>query len=128
MLINYSNFSDTSALKLNGGVSQSAGALQLTPDAIVQMGSAFWKTPILLNSSSSFSTYFQLQIRGAQGTNGADGMTFMLQNSSRGVDAVGGWAGQLGYGAGQGNAAIENSLAIKSIVGDWSMFGLTITA
>ncbi|MBW4524920.1 MAG: hypothetical protein KME18_06945 [Phormidium tanganyikae FI6-MK23] len=107
MLINYSTFSGATGLALNGNASLNSGALQLTPDASLQRGSAFWNTPLTLSGNASFSTNFQLQITGSKGTNGGDGMTFMLQNSSQGTTALGGIAGLLGY------SSIDNSLAIK---------------
>ncbi|MEP0916901.1 GDSL-type esterase/lipase family protein [Leptolyngbya sp. DQ-M1] len=107
MLINYNTFSGATGLALNGNASLNGGALQLTPDASLQRGSAFWNTPLSLSGNASFSTNFQLQITGSRGTNGADGMTFMLQNSSQGIAALGGVGGQLGYGT------IDKSLAIK---------------
>ncbi len=113
MAISYNNFSSTSGLALNGNASQSGDVLRLTPDLKTQVGSAFSDTPLAIGGSTSFSTNFQLRITGSQGTNGADGMTFMLQNSSRGATAIGDRAGQLGYGAGQSNPAIDKSLAIK---------------
>lgn len=107
MLINYNTFSGATGLALNGSASVTGGALQLTPDAQLKSGSAFWTTPLTLSGNASFSTNFQFQITGNRGTNGGDGMTFMLQNSSKGTSALGGTAGLLGYGW------IEQSLAIK---------------
>ncbi|MBE9011417.1 hypothetical protein IQ250_14495 [Pseudanabaenaceae cyanobacterium LEGE 13415] len=107
MLINYNSFSGATGLALNGNASLNGSTLQLTPDAQNQRGSAFWATPIAFNPDTSFSTNFQLQITGSRGTNGADGMTFILQNSSQGTTALGGVGGQQGYGS------ITNSLAIK---------------
>jgi glucose/arabinose dehydrogenase len=104
-LFTFPNFANTADLALNGNATQSGNNLRLTPDSNAQTGSAFLKKPLAIDSNTSFSTQFQFQLSGAQGTNGADGFTFILQNNDS--KAIGGSGGALGY---QG---IGKSLAIE---------------
>ena len=79
-------------------------ALTLTSDNLGQQGqasSAFYTTPI--NTSNGFSAYF---IYTATGNQAADGVTFVLQDDSRGASALGGAGGGLGY------SGISPSLAV----------------
>ena len=104
-IANYANFSDLSALQLNGNALQSGSSLRLTPDLGNARGSVFLKNAIALTPSTSFSTQFQFQFGGTQGTNGADGMAFVIQGGT--ATAIGTAGGNLGY------AGINNSMAIK---------------
>ena len=103
----FSSFSSSAGLTLNGSASVTAGSLQLTGTAVRQTGSAFYRTPIAVNGSTSFRSSFAFTIGGGSGTNGADGFAFVLQNSSRGFNALGNAGGFLGYDT------IGNSLAIE---------------
>jgi lysophospholipase L1-like esterase len=105
--VQFANFADTSSLKLNGNSSQAGSVLRLTPAQKNQAGSAFVKTPYTIGSDTSFNTRFQFRLSGGDGNNGADGMTFMLQNSAAGVNALG------TLGGGEGYSTIGNSLAIE---------------
>ncbi len=104
-LFAFSDFSRVDSLTLNGSASQTGTSLQLTPNQNNLSGTAFLKRPLAIDANTSFSTQFQFQLTG--GTNGADGLTFVLQNSSSGLSAIGSTGGGLGY---QG---IGNSLAIE---------------
>lgn len=115
--ISYSDFSDQSALTLNGSAASinpvpGSNALRLT-NGLGQSGSAFVTDTISLTDSNgfqaSFSTYFQFQITNPQGISdqdgqGADGLTFIVQTVA---NNVGGAGGGIGY---QG---INNSVAIE---------------
>jgi hypothetical protein len=106
-MINFTNFTGANNLTLNGNAAVSGDLLRLTPGQMDQRGSMFHNTAYSLSSSTSFQTKFQFQLRGGQGANGADGMTFLLQNSSAGRQALGGGGGGLGYGG------IDRSIAIE---------------
>lgn len=115
--ISYTNFSDQSALTLNGSAASinpvpGSDALRLT-NSLGQSGSAFLTDSIALADGggfqASFSTYFQFQITNPQGISdqdgqGADGLTFVVQTVA---NNVGGAGGGIGY---QG---INNSVVIE---------------
>ncbi len=103
LIANYSDFSDTSALQLNGDTTSPGSLLNLTQPAGGQSGSAFISTPINLANSASFSTDFSFRIH-TNGGGGADGLAFVIQPHASNVGSGG---GGLGY---QG---INNSLAIE---------------
>ena len=103
--IDFDFFGDTRDLTFNGDAVNHDGALSLTSTEKQQQGSVFHQTAKEIDTNTSFSTQFQFQISG--GANGADGLTFMLQNDQRGAAAVG------KGGAGLGYQDIDNSLAIE---------------
>ena len=104
-IIDFDDFGDASQLKLNGNATQVNDTLRLTPDRKTQKGTAFFEQALAVTADTSFSTQFQFQVTG--GTTGADGFTFMLQNDSRGLNALGGQGGGLGY------RNVNQSLAIE---------------
>jgi len=91
-------------METNGSATETGGILRLTPAANSQTGSAFISTPFLINSFTSFNTYFQFRIHSG---NGADGLTFMLQNAAAAENTLGGGGGNLGY------SGINNSIAVE---------------
>lgn len=113
--IDYDDFSDLSALTLNGDTAAinaapvSSGGqvvLRLT-DGLSQSGSAFLTAPISLAANASFSTRFSFQLTDGEGIGtppGADGFVFVVQT-------VANTAG--GGGAGIGYAGIGDSLGIE---------------
>ena len=108
---NFDDFSQISNLKLNGTAKQISNTLDLNgaSPARSQAGSAFLNNSVNLDSSTNFSTHFQSQI------SGTTGLTFMLQNDSRGTSALGDPGGSFGYGNmtyGQNNQ-ISQSVAIE---------------
>ncbi len=106
-LPSYANFTNATNLRLNGSASISGSALQLTPSE-GGYGSAFFTAPLIVTEDTSFKTSFEFRIRDGQGTNGADGFTFVIQNSPTQLTALSTVAGEgLGY---QGTS---NSLAIE---------------
>jgi glucose/arabinose dehydrogenase len=106
--INFPNFNSVSQLQLNGNASQSGSVLQLTPDSGNQKGSAIYKDAIAFDGNTSFQTQFQFRIGGAQGTTGADGLTFVLANTAQQQNFLGADGTNLGYGnTGIGSLAIE---------------------
>ncbi len=96
----YSNgFSAAAAqLQLNGSAELDGSKLQLTDGDQNQAGSAFYATPV---NVQSFTTDFAFQLSEAE----ADGLTFTIQNA--GTKALGAVGGSLGY------AGIGKSVAIK---------------
>lgn len=108
MITNFSNFANASGLTLNGATAlQTGDVLRLTADQRNQAGTVFTNDRLLISASSSFKTHFAFRLDGKMGTTGADGLTFIVQNSTAGAKALGGFGGGLGYGD------IDRSLAIK---------------
>ena len=103
----FDNFTNTSELTFNGDTTQAGDSLRLTSTSNGSIGSAFFKEAIAVDNDTSFQTQFQFQLGGSAGTNGASGFTFMLQNSSSQLNALGGSGSRLGYGN------IDNSFAIE---------------
>jgi hypothetical protein len=93
----YCDFSSVAGLTLNGNASQNGTLLQLTPNVGDQAGSAYRTTPIAWTATTSFFTSFHFELTPNAGT-GADGMTFILENSAAGVTALGSMGGAIGYG------------------------------
>jgi hypothetical protein len=104
-------FTSSSGLQLNGGSALSGTRLRVTDGGLSEGRSAFWTTPV---NVQTFTTDFTFQQ--AQGTNPTgDGFAFVLQNSS--IAALGPVGGGLGYGpdtpGGTNPISIPNSIAIK---------------
>jgi len=108
--LTYNDFSDVSALQLNGSAAQVGSVLRLAPEAYSQSGTAFSKNAITLGADVSFSSAFSFRISqptfgiGDADGIGADGITFIVQTNS---NTAGGAGGGIGY---QG---ITNSVAIE---------------
>jgi hypothetical protein len=85
-------------IQFNGSTDLDDIRLQLTNGGLFEAGSAFYTTPV---NVQSFTTDFTIQLSNPQ----ADGMTFTIQ--SAGPRALGAFGGALGY------AGIAKSLAIK---------------
>lgn len=98
-----SDFSDVSALTLNGAAAQVGTALRVVPNTMSLAGTAFWTAPILFDVNTAFSTSFKFNITTDAG-NPTDGFTFLLQ--SQGINAV----GQVGQGSGY--AGLSPSVAV----------------
>ncbi|TWT76490.1 Soluble aldose sugar dehydrogenase YliI precursor [Planctomycetes bacterium CA13] len=115
----YTGFSDSDPISLNGNASFTGGKLELTSDGLYQAGSAFSNSSIAIDSSTSFQTSFAFEMNGGMGQRGADGLTFLLQNSSTGLNALGDIGGLLGYDG------IANSVAIELDTwrNPWDQFG-----
>jgi hypothetical protein len=114
LTFDFGNFANVGALTLNGSAAAAGNALQLTPPAAGQAGSAFYDAPMQVTASTSFSTQFQFRLSGGDGANGADGFTFVVQNDPRGVTSLGAQGGSLGYDNQEyaGTTAISRSIAI----------------
>jgi glucose/arabinose dehydrogenase len=96
-LVSFNDFSTVDGLTFNGNASQSTNRLQLTPDQTYQGGTVFLNKPLAVDANTSFSTQFQFVLGGSQGSNGADGFVFMLQNSATGNKSIGSTGGDFGY-------------------------------
>jgi hypothetical protein len=75
---NFTDFSSTTDLTLNGSAAQSGDVLQLTPDVNNKNGSAFYTTPV--NGSANFTTTFGFKITVTDGQ-GSEGFAFNLTNN-----------------------------------------------
>jgi fibronectin-binding autotransporter adhesin len=106
-LSNYVSFSDGTINSVGGyrpEVSNAGHTIELTNGTQTEATSWFANT---VYSISGFTASFDYH---ATGDNPADGLAFILQNSSAGVHALGDNGGSLGYG---GGAAISPSAAIE---------------
>ena len=103
-----SGFTTTTGLQFNGSAAwtQSTARLTLTNGGETEAGSAFYTTPVNIQS---FTNDFQFQLTNPN----ADGFTFTIQNT--GTTALGEWGGGLGYGPDtpSGSPGIGKSVAIK---------------
>jgi hypothetical protein len=96
----YPDFSDVSHLTLNGNAYRNGSKLTLTNATDGQSGSAWSTLKVHLGSQASFSSVFSFEILDhgglpGWGIDGADGLTFTLQNAS---NSIGGSGGGIGYG------------------------------
>ncbi|KAA1260984.1 Soluble aldose sugar dehydrogenase YliI precursor [Rubripirellula obstinata] len=93
----FASFDSSDGLTLNGSASIRGNQLELTSTATRQAGTAFFNSPIPLSGNTSFQSSFTFQMGGGRGSAGADGMTFLLHNSSQGLNALGRPGGFLAY-------------------------------
>ncbi len=114
----YPDFSSTAGLTLNGTTapaSNGSTVLRLTTSAADQLGTVFYSTPVTL--TAGFTTTFQFQISQPGGIAPADGIAFVVQNSSTMDHASGVLGGSIGYGDDDANSdpadAISNSVAVE---------------
>lgn len=110
----YSDFSDISALTLNGNAAQVGNVLRVAPNLESQAGTAYLTAPIAFDAFTAFSTSFEFLITTDTG-NPTDGFSFILQNQD--VNALG--------GQGQGNGFVGIS---PSVVVDFRGRGPAYTA
>jgi hypothetical protein len=90
----------TGLVTLNGSSQLNDSRLQLTDGVGGEAGTAWYKTPVNIQA---FTNDFTFQLSNPV----ANGITFAIQNSTNGANALGGNGSALGY------SAIPNSLAIK---------------
>ena len=105
--LKFDNFNDISELALNGNADSFNSVLRLANTDSATVGSMFFNEPISVDGRTSFQTQFEFTISGGMGTRGSSGLTFMLQNDSDRLTAL----GTTGYGLGYRN--IANSIAIE---------------
>lgn len=89
------DISEVSGMTLNGSAATTAGLLRLVPASPGGGGSAFLDTPLSIPSETSLFAHFSFRIGGGDGTQGGDGLAFVLQNAGPAV--VGRAGGGLGY-------------------------------
>jgi Bacterial lectin len=120
----FTDFSSTTNLTLNGSAAApvnngTANVLRLTPAMMSQAGSAWFN--IQQPVSGGFTTVFKFQFT-QQSALAADGIAFVIQNSSSGLTALGQGGGSIGYADGGGTCdgspcdtggGIANSLAVE---------------
>ena len=101
----YSTFTGATGLQLNGNAAITADVLRLTATTPGnQRGTAFYNAPFTLEDTTSFEVRFDFRVHGS---NGADGMVFMVQNAATGNTALGAGGGGLGYGGITPSLAVE---------------------
>src|SRR5271157_2395477 len=118
----YTDFSSTAGLHLNGSAATFASlgkptVLRLTPASLFQDGSVYYATPLSLSSGFTTQFTFQFPQVSPNGAGSADGIAFIIQNSSATDAALGFTGGGIGYGDDDLNLfpslGISNSLAIE---------------
>jgi len=105
----YADFHDVSQLTLNGTAHQNGSKLTLTEATDGQSGSAWSTQKVHLGSGASFSTVFNFEILKhgglpGYGIDGADGLTFTIQNND---NTVGSGGGGIGYGGVPKSVTVE---------------------
>ena len=124
--ITFSDFSNASSLALNGSAAQATNGnnqsvLRLAPDGTFHVSGTAWFQTQQQSVSKGFTSVFHFQITHSpdNGPSLADGIAFVVQNSSGdgfGTAARGGSGGAIGYGVPDpvdNGAAIPNSLAVE---------------
>ncbi len=107
----FPDFASPAGLSLVGNATQVGNVLRLTSAATNKAGAAWFITK--QEVEDDFTTTFEFQITNLggiddpQGQTGADGIAFVIQNSSAGVFALGSAGGNIGY------TGIVNSLAVE---------------
>ena len=118
-VIQFSDFSDLSMLKLNGDAAKinpipNVPVLRLVECVSQQWGSAFLKRKVKLykddGNLGSFSTFFSFRISNPGGTGRADGMCLVLQANSD--SSHGSSGGAMGYGQGSLSQSIATEFDI----------------
>ena len=104
--INFGSGFSAAGMQFNGHTKLNGTRLQLTNGSANEAASAFWTTPV---NVQSFTNIFTFQLTNPN----ADGFTFMIQNA--GATAIGPSASGLGYGAllPGGTPGIAKSVAVK---------------
>ena len=103
----YNDFSSTIGLTLNGATTISpTNTAMLTTATNSLTGAMFTTVPVTV--LGGFDTQFQFRITPVG--QGADGMTFVIQNSLAGAAALGGAGSDLAYG---GLTPIDNSIVVE---------------
>ena len=92
-----------------GNASCMPGALELTADAMNEVGAIWLTDPLAIGPTTSFTIEVTVQIShdAAMGNTAGDGMTIAVQNDPRGAAAITGTGGQLGYETMTPSSAVE---------------------
>ena len=94
------------------GLSDDKAVLTLSDGGADEATSAFAASPQPVSGFHAAFTY-QADKLGGPSPGGADGAVFILQNDPRGVKALGGQGGGMGYAAGDGGVAVSRSVAFR---------------
>lgn len=98
---------DVSDMVLNEEAASSGGVLRLAGTPTMGRGSAFFKTPVSFDSSTSVFAHFGIRIGQGEGLVGGDGLAFVLQSNDRGPNAIGSAGAGLGYNGIKPSICIE---------------------
>ena len=109
------NFLDFDGLVVAGDAGQSGDRLRLTDDGGGRAGNTFLNAPVPFTATTNFTTHFTYQLTGGQGSNGADGFTFIVHNDPRGAATVGRAGGFLSYGDVTNSVAVEFDTFINNV-------------
>ena len=103
----YPDFTSIADLTLNGDTAQVSPVLRLVPAITGQVGSAFYDTPVKIDS---FETVFEFELSDLAVSDGdddgADGIVFVVQNDAATDNALGSAGSAIGYGG------ISNSVGV----------------
>lgn len=103
---------NTSGHTVSVGLSDDKAVLTLSDGGANEAASGFAAAPQAVGGFHAVFTY-QADQFGGPPPGGADGVAFIVQNDPRGVKALGGPGGGLGYGVGDGGVAIGKSAAFR---------------
>lgn len=108
---NYVDFTSTAGLNLEGAATITSDTIAVTP-SVDHAAGAVWYAASKQNVAGGFQTDFKIRVFDRQG-GGADGMAFVIQNTS--ATAIGGAGGAIGYADNiwYGQTGIPNSLAVE---------------
>ena len=117
----YGAFNSSDGLQLNGNAVVTGGELRLVAAGPQQRGSAYYTTPISVDSETSFQAQFEARFDGGQGSGGGEGLAFVIQNSPAGVFAqnIGNYPGGLDYNALPNSIGIELD-TFKNVYEQWA--------
>ena len=103
---------NTSGHATSAGLSADKTTLTLSDGGADEAVSAFEAAPQRVGGFHAAFTYQADQFGGTP-PGGADGAAFLLQNDPRGIKALGGAGGGVGYAGGDGGVAITKSVAFR---------------
>ncbi len=109
---NYSDFTSTTGLTLNGNAQQSGKSLRVCTNVKSDKGSVFYDQPVFV--AGGFNTKITFQMSGYV-SGGADGLALIIHNDPAGINYLGDHASAMGYGgfaSSMGNA-VDNALVIE---------------
>lgn len=92
-----------------GTASCMPGALELTADAMNEVGAIWLTNPITIGPTTNFTVELTVQLThdAAMGNTPGDGMAIVVQRDPRGLATIGGTGGQLGYELTTPSSAVE---------------------
>ncbi|GEM_PF-1649847 len=108
----YTDFSSTAGLDMNGNAQQSGTALRVASSIKSDKGSVYYNQPLYVDGG--FTTTFTFAISNPL-SGGADGLALLIHNDPAGTAFLGDHASALGYGgfASSPTNAVDNALVIE---------------